>query len=633
MIKKRVKIAVMAMILTMTTSMNVFAEDDILDSISENAVENLSESIEESVSDCVHEIVEENVLESDGESNQESVQENTDTLEESYDDQTEVYINPLYDNVLNEYSLNSDMVFYNIHSMSVDYYQNWSEVVQAVRYAMTSRVSTVSIDFESSDTLAPGWLQKLLSEVMQESSSSVEGDYLECHFGGCKSSRKTTKSNEKYYHHIDLSFTYYTTAEQEAVVTEHVNRLLSGFGFTSETSDYDKIKTIYDWLCENVNYDYTNLSNESYKLKFSAYAAIVNRTAVCQGYTSLAYRLLKEAGVNARIITGTSSGERHAWLIVELDGLYYNLDPTWDSSNTSYKYFLKGENNFAKHTRAAEFITDAFYQKYPMSDGDYTYSKSVTETKAFVTQLYQVCLEREPDGGGLQTWVNQLASGASTGTQAAHGFVFSKEFLDKNLCNEDYVKLLYKAFLGREADAGGLEAWVKILEDGKTREYVFNGFAMSNEFGKLCTKYGILRGEAIKEPIYGTLPNGNCSVCGKEDGITGFVKRLYKVCLNREADTGGLNDWCDALRGHRSTGRDVAYGFIFSNEFTNKKLSNEDYVEHLYRAFMGRDSDAGGKAVWVNALKEGKTRKYVFDGFVGSKEFTAICNSYGILRD
>ena len=93
------------------------------------------------------------------------------------------------------------------------------------------------------------------------------------------------------------------------------------------------------------------------------------------------------------------------------------------------------------------------------------------------------------------------------------------------------------------------------------------------------------------------------------------------------------NDWTNKLRNHTATGRSVAYGFIFSQEFIGKNYNNSDYVEYLYNAFMGRGSDPSGKTDWLNRMDKGWTREQVFDGFVGSQEFTGICNSYGITRD
>jgi len=75
--------------------------------------------------------------------------------------------------------------------------------------------------------------------------------------------------------------------------------------------------------------------------------------------------------------------------------------------------------------------------------------------KKFVTTLYSTTLDREPDEGGLNYWVNILASGKQTGAQVAHYFVFGKEFTAKNYCNEHFLTHLYRAIFSRDADADG----------------------------------------------------------------------------------------------------------------------------------------------------------------------------------
>lgn len=252
----------------------------------------------------------------------------------------------------------------------------------------------------------------------------------------------------------------------------------------------------------------------------------------------------------------------------------------------------------------------------------------------FVTRLYNVCLDRDPDEAGLNDWVNKLSAGESTGASVAYGFVFGQEFQNRNYCNTDYVKQLYRAFMGREYDQGGLDNWVNALETGTTREEVFNGFSQSDEFRALCTQYGIVLGNGIEIPQYGTVPKGPCSTCGATDGVTAFVTRLYNICLDRNPDEAGLSDWTNNLWAHTKSGKDVSFGFIFSQEFTNKGLSDEDYVEYLYRAFFDRPSDAGGKSDWLNRMHaEGYDKLDVFNGFVGSAEFDNLCKRYGITRD
>ena len=106
--------------------------------------------------------------------------------------------------------------------------------------------------------------------------------------------------------------------------------------------------------------------------------------------------------------------------------------------------------------------------------------------EGFVTRLYNICLDRDPDPAGFNAWVNQLKSGANTGAEAAYGFVFSNEFKSKNPCNTDYIASLYRCFLGREPDSAGMSAWLARIEAGDSRGTIFNGFVGSDEFTKIC---------------------------------------------------------------------------------------------------------------------------------------------------
>lgn len=114
--------------------------------------------------------------------------------------------------------------------------------------------------------------------------------------------------------------------------------------------------------------------------------------------------------------------------------------------------------------------------------------------------------------------------------------------------------------------------------------------------------------------------------------IRAFVTRLYAYALGRQPDANGLNDWVTKLMNKQITGTTAAIGFFDSDELKNRNLSNEEYVELLYKVMMNRSSDAGGKSYWVNLLDSGVSRMGVFNGFAGSTEFDTICRDYGIDR-
>ncbi|MBQ1894974.1 MAG: DUF4214 domain-containing protein, partial [Clostridiales bacterium] len=111
----------------------------------------------------------------------------------------------------------------------------------------------------------------------------------------------------------------------------------------------------------------------------------------------------------------------------------------------------------------------------------------------FATRLYTTCLGRDADEGGLNNWANQLANMQISGSDAAHGFFFSAEFINAGHDNEEYVTRLYRTFMGREPDPAGFADWVGQLNNGADRESVFQGFAGSAEWAGICSDYGILR--------------------------------------------------------------------------------------------------------------------------------------------
>ena len=232
--------------------------------------------------------------------------------------------------------------------------------------------------------------------------------------------------------------------------------------------------------------------------------------------------------------------------------------------------------------------------------------------------MYQQCLSRNPDQEGLDGWSSQLEKDYMKGADIAKSFVFSKEMLNKNLSNSSFVDVLYRAMMGREADASGKAGWVNQLEKGyMTRMEITKSFVESKEFTKICESYGINRGTY------------DASVAPLEK----FVSRFYKLCLERNADQAGLYGWVNNLKNKYMNGAQIADAFFFSKEFQNRNISNEKYVELLYRTILGREADASGKAGWVNQLNKGyMTRRDILKSFVESKEFTDICNTYGIVR-
>ncbi len=114
----------------------------------------------------------------------------------------------------------------------------------------------------------------------------------------------------------------------------------------------------------------------------------------------------------------------------------------------------------------------------------------------FVYRLYANGLGRTPDMAGLENWCQALDN-SSTGVDVASGFLFSQEVKDKHMSNEAFVELLYNTILGRGASDSEVDSWAEKLNYTNTREYVFNGFLFSPEFGQQCAEIQAPVGEAL----------------------------------------------------------------------------------------------------------------------------------------
>ncbi len=121
----------------------------------------------------------------------------------------------------------------------------------------------------------------------------------------------------------------YNTYEQLALQEETVNNVKAAFSGT----DYDKIYAAHEYLRSRVSYN----DNGSYMIQ-TAYGALINKEAVCEGYAKAYKVLLNAMGIECDVVINAE----HAWNVVLLDGKWYFVDVTNDDSNNGLMYFLLG---------------------------------------------------------------------------------------------------------------------------------------------------------------------------------------------------------------------------------------------------------------------------------------------------
>ncbi len=111
--------------------------------------------------------------------------------------------------------------------------------------------------------------------------------------------------------------------------------------------------------------------------------------------------------------------------------------------------------------------------------------------ESYVARIYTKALGRDPEPAGLKYWVGEIKAGRKTAVQVAEMFFFAPEFTNKKLNNKEYVKVLYRTFMGREADQGGLNYWIGRLNKGESRKSVLKAFAGCPEFKAIVKSFGL----------------------------------------------------------------------------------------------------------------------------------------------
>ena len=248
-----------------------------------------------------------------------------------------------------------------------------------LRQAMLRRQNHLTLHIYASDSwvgqMGTKWFDTYVFPLAISQSlaqNPYDGDYLQWSWN----SYDWTRTGENGYHTFEISIRYYTDDAEEAQVARRVTELAQQLKLDS-LSPLDGYTAIYDYITATVRYDNDTLikvsegqaSASDYKI-FTAYGALFNQRAVCQGYATLYYALCREAGLPVRIVTS----ELHAWNIVYLKEIWYDIDCTWDSyANGQWLWFLKGSDTFdvGLHICSSEFLTPEFQAGYPISRYDY----------------------------------------------------------------------------------------------------------------------------------------------------------------------------------------------------------------------------------------------------------------------
>jgi hypothetical protein len=140
------------------------------------------------------------------------------------------------------------------------------------------------------------------------------------------------------------------------------------------TREEEKFRSIYKWVCNNIDYDYEmNTQNQTNRAKALTEedlkswndkmrtrvfnTLLTKQRSVCTGYAYLVSEMAKLAGLRCKIVDGYGRTAQaniggkgivnHSWNVVQLNGRWYLCDPTWSTGayNVAQRQFLRQYNN------------------------------------------------------------------------------------------------------------------------------------------------------------------------------------------------------------------------------------------------------------------------------------------------
>jgi len=221
--------------------------------------------------------------------------------------------------------------------------------------------------------------------------SCVREDYPEAFWltGNC---RHGTDENGRYF--IQL-ISFLSPAELDGSIQTFNANIAKMIGSLPRgLREFDREMYVHDWLLENCQYEdkgYDLDKNDLYT--GSAYGAFVGGETICEGYARGFQLLLKLAGIESVLVTGSSvpplggEGRAHIWNVVRIDGRWYQTDVTWNDS--------QGAKNAQDYLNLTTEQMTADHKFDPLFDEAGSQSPDAQEYDASYNRPYPDCTSTE----------------------------------------------------------------------------------------------------------------------------------------------------------------------------------------------------------------------------------------------
>lgn len=222
------------------------------------------------------------------------------------------------------------------------------------------------------------------SDVIKSTYRAICDDHPELFWlsGGSTLTTMTTNGNtvvlfQPWFYEIDDI--EQKEAKLNAVIQSVLDQIPPGL------SPYQKVVLIHDFIVSSTDYDMDAYNDHlrsgpvsaQYACSYTSYGCLVNRRAVCEGYSKAFQLFMNALDIRCGRVTGSKiGGGEHTWNYVTLDSESYYVDVTWDDTVStgeplavcSHAYFcIPAEELLKTHT----LDEDQYIPSCTSSDLDY----------------------------------------------------------------------------------------------------------------------------------------------------------------------------------------------------------------------------------------------------------------------
>ena len=318
--------------------------------------------------------------------------------------------------------------------------------VRNLRDAMIARKTEIYLYWRSDVALTEGDIEALLTDALLLDDHPLGGDYLTMHVLDYYAEWAVIAEEPgSYYNMIGFAMAYSTTAEQENELSTRVNELQSTI-FEGKLNEYQKIKSLYDYIMGNVAYDIENIENLENFRQHSAYGALTDGKASAIGYSLLFYYMAYTYGLDSAMVAGTIDGNLFIWNVIKLYDQWYQINLGMDALTGTDECFLFGLNDMSEgHVLPDEYLTPEFQAEYPFAKTRFVPEAAAGGTAgAAITWSYNAVtatltfsgsgkMEDQKTEWGAAPWFDYMDDGAHVVIGEGITYIGASSFWNRNL--------------------------------------------------------------------------------------------------------------------------------------------------------------------------------------------------------